>query len=75
MVLGEKPSPTAKVGGRGSARRMVHSCAAVPQSCLGVAKGHLAAQNAVDQAKQITIKFQKPATAGPKSKLNMLKNP
>jgi hypothetical protein len=33
-VLGKKRTPTAKVGGRG---RMVHSCAAVPQSCLGVA--------------------------------------
>jgi hypothetical protein len=50
MVLGKKPLPTAKVGGRGYERRMVHSCAAVPQSCLGVAKGHLAAQNAVEQA-------------------------
>jgi hypothetical protein len=30
--------------------RMVHSCATVDQSCLGVAKGHLAAQNAIEQA-------------------------
>jgi hypothetical protein len=50
MVRGKQPSPTAKVGGQGSARRMVHSCAAVPQSWLGVAKGHLPAQNAVEQA-------------------------
>jgi hypothetical protein len=28
-VLGKKPTPTATVGG--------HSCAAVPQSCLGIA--------------------------------------
>jgi hypothetical protein len=53
---------------------MVHSCAAVRQSCLDVAKGHLA-QNAVEQAgKQVTINFKKPVIAGPKSKLNGLKN-
>jgi hypothetical protein len=50
-VLGKKPMPTAKVGGRGSAKEDgPHSCAAVSQSCLGVAKGHLAAQNAVEEA-------------------------
>jgi hypothetical protein len=28
--------------------RMVHSCVAVHQSCLGIAKGHLAAQSAIE---------------------------
>jgi hypothetical protein len=73
MVLAKKPSPTAKVGWRGSARRMVvHSCAAVPQSCLGVAKGHLAAQMRLSRLEsKLRITSKKPVTEGPKSKLNV----
>jgi hypothetical protein len=39
-MLGKKPTPTGKIlkwGGKALRRRMVHSCAADPQSCLGVA--------------------------------------